>query len=100
MKTPDTRKCIGCGESFPFRWYKSFCSEKCRTSSRATELKKRNQKTGLHNCKNCSKEFSAKFTYKYCSKKCSNDFFRKKRNAKKQIKEIGQYIGGSKQIGY
>jgi len=100
MKTPDTRKCIGCGTSFRFQWFKSFCSEKCRTSSRATELKKRNQKTGLHNCKNCSKEFSAKFTYKYCSKKCSTASFRKKRNAKKQIKEIGPHIGGSKQIGY
>ena len=100
MKTPDTRKCIGCGESFPFRWYKSFCSEKCRTSSRATELKKRNQKTGLHNCKTCGKEFQGKFARVYCSKKCSSKFFRNKARAKRQIREIGQIIGGSKQIGY
>ena len=97
MKTPDTRKCIGCGTSFRFQWFKSFCSEKCRTSYSRANIH-RPQKT--QKCKNCGKEFRAKFTYKYCSKKCSNDFFRKKRNAKKQIKEIGQYIGGSKQIGY
>ena len=100
QQTPATKNCIGCGKSFMFQWFKSFCSEKCRTRARAVVLKTRNQKIGTHECKNCGEEFKAKFTRKYCSKKCSNDFHRKKRNARKQLKEIGEYIGGTRQIGY
>ena len=99
-QTPATRNCIGCGKSFMFQWYKQFCGEKCRTASRAVILKTRNQKIGTHKCINCSEEFRAKFTRKYCSKKCSNDYWRKKRNALKQLKEIGEYIGGKKHLGY
>ena len=61
---------------------------------------KTNKDGHAHWCKNCGKEFQGKFARKYCEKKCSNDFFNKKAKAKKQIKEIGQYIGGTKQIGY
>jgi len=93
IKIPDTRKCIGCGESFPFRWYKSFCSEKCRlTHSDYSGKQKR-----ILKCKTCGKEFQGKFARVYCSKKCSSKFFRNKARAKRQIREIGQIIGGSKQ---
>ena len=95
-KTPDTKKCIGCGNFFTFVWFKSYCSEKCRLAHAHYSI----VQSRMLKCKNCGKEFRGKFARKYCEKKCSNEFFRKKARAKKQLKEIGQYIGGTKKIGY
>ena len=98
------RKCLNCNQFFPFKWFKTYCSESCRVKARNSKESIKNRYRLKHPllpvvCPVCKKTFTPKIKKKYCSKKCMLDQQRHERKIKNDFKEIGQYIGGVKKIG-